>query len=187
MPMSDSLFRLAILAALGLTMPSAGWAEPVRDEASGLQIEAPPGYTAQPVVPGQNQAARFSVKMPADRDTGCQVAFTPAPQNKALSQADIDRLMRQDEWRATARATLSGLYDVNSTMPFRAGKREGFVLIGTFKPRPELPPRAAEVQTLFVIQETPNGRTSTVCVGEKAGFTARQKEFLAVAAGATPP
>lgn len=176
---------LAILLTAASTV--AVRAEVARDAATGLQVEPPPGYVATAVPPGPNQKARFAVKTPADRDTGCQVAFTPAPQNKRLTQAQIDGMMRGEEWRDKARAALSNMYDVTDMLPFRAGKREGLVVVGDFKERPGLPPRASLVRTLFVIQETPKGRTSTVCVGEKDGFEQKQKEFLAVAAGATPP
>ena len=181
----QALFRLAIIAALAL--PVASRAETVRDEASGLQVNAPPGYAARAMPPGRGQTARFEVKTPADRDTGCQVAFTPAPQNNRLSQSEIDTLMRGETWRETARAALSGLYDVAETLPLPPGKREGFVIIADFKDRPGLPPRARDIRTLFVIQETPRGRTSTVCVGERAGFDGRRAEFIALAEGNIPP
>ena len=185
---------MRVVAVLGLafgvaasTVVPAARAEAVRDAGTGLQVDAPPGYAARAVTPGPGQKARFEVKTPTDGDTGCQVAFTPAPQNKKLSQAQINAGMRGEDWREKARAALSNLYDVAETLPFQAGRREGVVVVADFKPRPQLPPRAALVRTLFVIQETPNGRTSTVCVGEKADFVTRRPEFLAVAAGATPP
>lgn len=180
-----ALFRLTLVAVLAL--PVASRAESLRDDASGLQITAPPRYAARAIAPGRGQTARFEVKTPADKDTGCQVAFTPAPQNNRLSQAEIDALMRGETWREAARSALSGVYDVAETFPLPPGKREGFVIIGDFKDRPGMPPRARDIRTLFVIQETPRGRTSTVCVGERAGFEGRRAEFVALAEGNIPP
>lgn len=169
-----------------LCLASAARANTVQDAASGLKVEAPPGYVASALPPGRGQAARVEVRTAADTDTGCQVAFTAAPQNGSLSQAEIDTLMDGDEWQDTAKAALAPFYDVRATRPFRAGPRHGLIIVGDFKNRPELPPRAREIRTLFVIQETPRGRTSTVCAGERARFEAREPEFVAVAAGTTP-
>ena len=189
--METSVGRIApliIAAALAApwVAPAAMAQSPVRDEASGLAVTPPPGYGVRALPPGRGQAARFEVKTPADTDTGCQVAFTPAPQNGRFSQAELDAVMRGEEWQETARKAISVLYDIQEAKVFEAKGRMGFTMVGDFQGE-NLPPRAREIRTLFVIQETPRGRTSTVCVGERAGFEARRAEFMAVATGATPP
>ncbi|MBP0494560.1 hypothetical protein [Roseomonas indoligenes] len=175
-----------LLLAAALAAPMAAAAQPVRDAASGLVVAAPPGYAARSIPPGRGQAARFEVKTPADTDTGCQVAFTPAPQNGRFTQAQLDATMRGAEWQDLARKALSALYEIREARTFEDKGRSGYTMVGDFKGE-GLPPRAREVRTLFVIQETPRGRTSTVCVGERTGFETRRAEFMAVATGATPP
>lgn len=182
--MTPSIARAAVAI---LCLASAARANTVQDAASGLRVEAPAGYVASALPPGRGQAAQVEVKTASDTDTGCQVAFNAAPQNSSLSQVEIDTLMGGAEWQDKAKAALSALYDIRATQPFQAGPRRGLVIVGDFRDRPELPPRAREIRTLFVIQETPRGRTSTVCAGERTSFEARQPEFMAVAAGTTPP
>ncbi|MCR0985226.1 hypothetical protein [Roseomonas populi] len=172
---------------VSLCVPAAASAQsPARDAASGLAVAPPPGYAARALAPRQGQAARFEVKTPSDTDTGCQVAFTPAPQNNRFTQAQLDRTMRGAEWQEMARKAVSTLYDIQDAGTFETKGRTGFTMTGDFHGE-GLPPRAREIRTLFVIQETPRGRTSTVCVGERAGFEARRAEFMAVATGATAP
>lgn len=182
--MTPSVGRVTVAI---LCLASAARANTIQDAASGLKVETPPGYVASALPPGRGQAARVEVKTASDTDTGCQIAFTAAPQNSGLSQSQIDTLMEDAGWQDKAKAALSAFYDIRATKPFQAGTRHGLIIIGDFKDRPELPPRAREIRTLFVIQETPRGRTSTVCAGERAGFEAREPEFVAVAAGTTPP
>ena len=172
---------------LALVLPELAAAQSARDEASGLAVTPPPGYDVRPLPPLSGQAARFGLHTPADTDTGCQVSFTPVPQNNRFSQAELDAVMAGTAWQGMARTAISSLYAVreSATLPLKG--RTGFVMVGDFQERPDLPPRARAVRTLFVIQESPRGRTSTVCVGERMGFDARRSEFMAVAAGAVVP
>src|SRR5262245_10361514 len=64
-------------------VPGSARADELRDEASGLTVVAPDGYSVARLTPTETFTARFAVKRPDDRDTGCQVAFTPLPQNAA--------------------------------------------------------------------------------------------------------
>lgn len=161
--------------------------EVVRDNASGLAVVPPAGYSASRIAPNEPFTARVSVSKPDDRDTGCQVAFTPLPENTAYTQDEINRLTATRQWLDHARVTLTALYDVLDMAPFAHGDIRGIVLVGDMKQRPGIPPRSQEVRTLFFLLETPKGRTTTVCVGEKASFDARRAEFDAVAHGVTPP
>jgi len=127
------------------------------------------------------------VKRPDDRDTGCQVAFTPLPQNAGYTQDQLNSVMASSTWLDLARATLTVNYNVINTAPFVHGDIHGVTVIGDLKQRAGIPPRSQDVRTQFFILETPKGRTTTVCVGEKANFNARRSEFEAVAHGVTLP
>jgi len=168
----------------GLATAQSG---PVRDTASGLTVVPPAGYNASQIVPNEIGTARISVKKPSDRDTGCQVAFAPLAENAVHTQDEINRVMASQRWLDLVRATVTLNYDVLDTAPFAQGDIRGAALVGDLKQRPGIPPRSQDVRTLFFLLETPKGRTTTVCVGEKASFDARRTEFEAVAHGVTPP
>jgi hypothetical protein len=160
-------------------------AELVRDTASGLIVVPPEGYNAARMAPTETFTARISVKKSDDRDTGCQVAFTPLPQNAGHTQDQLNSVMASRSWLDLARASLTVNYDVIDVTPFVHGNVHGVMLIGDLKQRAGIPPRSQEVRTLFFILETPKGRTTTICVGEKANFDARRNEFEAVVHGVT--
>ena len=162
-------------------------AELVRDDASGLTVVPPEGYSAGKLTPTETFTARFAVKKPDDRDTGCQVAFTPLPQNAAYTQDQLNGVMASRLWLDLARATLTLNYNVIDEAPFAQGDIHGLMLVGDLKQRPGIPPRSQDVRTLFFILETPKGRTTTVCVGEKTNFDVRRSEFEAVVHGVTLP
>ncbi|ONG55529.1 hypothetical protein BKE38_09055 [Pseudoroseomonas deserti] len=186
--MLQTAHRLAAGLLAATLLSAAAMAAPLSDMASGLSVNPPAGYIASVLPPTAPQTARFQLKRAEDRDTGCQVAFTPAPQNAQLSQPQINQMLATPAWQEIARKTLSStIYEVISSERFDQGDLTGFVMVADFKVDPRLPPRSRDIRSFFVIIETPKGRTSTVCVGEKASFGARQAEFAAVARGATPP
>ncbi|MCA6116478.1 hypothetical protein J6524_16455 [Bradyrhizobium sp. WSM 1738] len=179
--------RMCLDASLALALISPAAAEPLRDESTGLAIDPPQGYIARVLAPTPTFVVRFEVKKPSDRDTGCQVAFTPLPQNAELKQSEINDIVEGQRWIDLARATVAINYDVSATDRFNVNGIGGIAMIGDFKPRPGLPARAQDVRTLFMLVETPKGRTTTICVGEKQDFDARRAEFENVARSASPP
>jgi hypothetical protein len=179
--------RLLTASVLIPTFAGVPMAQSVRDNTSGLTVVPPTGYSASRVAPTETFTVRISVRKPSDRDTGCQVAFTPLPQNAAYTQDEINGLTATQQWLDVQRAAITLNYDVLDTAPFAQGDIRGAMLVGDLKQRPGIPPRSQDVRTLFFLLETPKGRTTTVCVGEKASFDARRTEFDAVAHGVTPP
>jgi len=180
-----SFLAFSLLAGSALLAPAT--AAPLRDAASGLAVNPPPGYAAKAEDPGQRSAARFSIQRPGEQETGCQVAFTPAAQNANLTQAQINGAISQPPWQEAARAALGPIYDITSAGTADYGPLRALVMVGDIKPRPQLPPRAAQIRTYFTIMETPRGRTSMVCVADKAEFEARLPEFEMTARGITAP
>lgn len=176
---------LLVLATLLPALPAL--AAPLRDAATGLAAEPPPGYTATSMATSGAQTARMALRRAGDQDTGCQTAFVPAPQNGTLTQEALNRLVRTPGWRSVQRATLQPVYDVLSLDPLLYQDIEGVLMVAELRPRADLPPRAQELRSLFAIVETPRGRTTTVCSAEKAAFPFRRMEFEAVAKGITPP
>lgn len=178
--------RLTTFMAVGLLAGTA-MAAPLRDSTTGLTVDPPPGYVAKHATPGQRQAARISVQRPQDTELGCQVAYSPAPQNAGMSQQDINAAMASEAWQSAARRALSMLYDLSGARTVDYGLFRAVMMQGSFKPRPDLPPRAQQITTFFGLMETPRGRTHIVCIAEKADFPQRRPEFEAVVRGVTPP
>jgi hypothetical protein len=181
-----SFLAFSLLAGAGL-LATPALAAPLRDAASGLAVNPPPGYAAKPEQPGQHNVARFSIQRPGEQETGCQVGFTPAAKNASLSQAQINAVISQPHWQEAARAALGPIYDITTSGTADYGPLRVLVMVADIKPRPQLPPRAARIRTYFTIMETPRGRTSMVCVADKADFDTRLPEFEMTARGITAP
>jgi hypothetical protein len=179
-------FRHLILALAMLAVGEAQ-AAPQRDNATGLSVNPPAGYIAETLPAAGGMTARFAVRRPSETDTGCQIGYSPAPQNARLTQAQINVMMGSSAWQDSAKAALAPLYDISiATMTERAGLR-GLMLVADLKPRPGLPASAQDIRSYFSIIETPKGRTTIVCVGHKAEFGARQPEFDAIATSTIAP
>lgn len=167
-------------------------ADTLIDGGSGLKVDAPPGYVAsvhQPPAGSSVPGMRIDVKKDGDRDTGCRASYSPAPQNAALSQKDINATVRTPGWQEKVKRTLSGLYDIRSEQIVDVRGVATVVIVGDFKDTPGAAgsARMKEVRTWLAMEETPRGRTSLSCVGDKAGFEARALEFRAVLEGITVP
>jgi hypothetical protein len=83
--------------------------------------------------------------------------------------------------------TATAPYNVSDIQSFEHAGIRGAAATATLKPLPGAPARAADLQTLFVLLETPSGRTNVVCLTEKQNFATRKAEFEAVARGLTVP
>jgi hypothetical protein len=179
--------KQSIHVFLALALVAPAMAEPLRDASTGLAIDPPEGYVARTIAPTPTFVVRFEVKKPSDRDTGCQVAFTPLPQNADLKQSEINKILEGQRWLDIARATVGMNYDVSATDRFDVEGIGGVAMVGDLKARPGLPARAQDVRTLFMLIETPKGRTTTICVGEKQNFNERRAEFESVARSVSAP
>lgn len=171
---------------LAAALATAAAAEPVRDEATGLSLQPPTGYEAKKTEGDPRYAVVYAVQKSGEDDTGCKVAFQAAPQNAELTQADINAFTQKKEWTDLIKATLALRYDVASVEPFEQGGLAGAAVVADFKPA-EGAPQAAQVRSYLVLVDTPKGRTTVVCVGEKANFDARKPEFEAIARAVSPP
>ncbi|WP_261402249.1 hypothetical protein [Chenggangzhangella methanolivorans] len=178
----------AALAGLAIAAAAPAAAEPARDEATGLSVEPPAGYAVRKAEGDPRYAVVYAVQKQGEEDTGCKIAFQPTPPtagSPALSQDDINAFTRKKEWTDLVRATLALRYEVAAVEPFEHQGLMGAEVVADFKPveGEEKPP---EVRSYLVVMDTPKGRTTIVCVGDKAGFAARRGEFEAIARSVTP-
>jgi hypothetical protein len=187
--MLSSYLRLAatMLVTVHFASCEATAAEPWSDAESGLRIKPPPGYAVQAMSLAAPFTVRVAVREPGDRDTGCQVAFEPLPQNARLSQADINRIASEPDWRERARWSIATFSDVSEEQPYLQSGIVGVSLIAEMKPTFAAPERAKALRNYMAILETPKGRTTVVCTAEKEQFESRRAEFLDVVHGVEPP
>ena len=189
-PKGVALLTGPFLTGLALLFAAPLSAAPVKDEATGLSVEPPAGYTARKAEGDPRYAAVYAVQKEGEDDTGCKIAFQPTPPpasgEPALSQDDINAFTRKKEWTDLIRATLALRYDVTSVEPFDKQGLSGAAVVADFKAveGEEKPPA---VRSYLVVIDTPKGRTTIVCVGDKAGFDKRRPEFEAVARSVSPP
>jgi hypothetical protein len=183
------LFSLALTAGpFGVAQARA--AELLRDDATGLSIQPPDGYEAKKAEGDARYAVVYAVQKKGEVDTGCKVAFQPIqstlPAEEKLNQDEINSLTRQKKWIDLIRATLAIRYNVATVEPFEQQGLAGAAVVADFQGA-EGEPKEAEVRSYLVVFDTPKGRTTIVCVGEKASFEGRRKEFEAIARSVAPP
>lgn len=183
--MSSRRTALIVVSAALFATPLR--AEPFRDEATGLAITPPAGYTTQPGPDHARYGVTVNVKKAEDKDTGCRVGFQPAAQNAALTQNEINAMAVTPEREGIIRNTLSTIYDVKSLTGFEHDGVKGVLVLGEFKMTPGIPPRAGELQNVLYMLETPKGRTNIVCVVEKTSYEQRRAEFEALARSTKVP
>jgi hypothetical protein len=177
-----------VAGALTILIASApAIAEPLSDPATGLAVTPPPGYDAKIATDVGRYTVAFNVKKPDDKDTGCLIGFLHIPQKAHFTQAEINAYAAKPDWANEIRTLFSRLYDIISLDPFEHAGALGSVVVADRKMPPGTPPRAGEIRAWLVVLETPKGRISMACIGDKPSFEARRSEFVAVARGVTLP
>src|SRR5262245_26463851 len=130
-----SLLTYTVIVITCISAVGPARAELVRHTASGLIVAPPEGYSATRMAPTETFTARISVKRPDHRDTGCQVAFTPLPQNAGYTQDQLNDVMASRVWLDLARASIAVNYDVIDMTPFVQAVVHGVMLVGDLKQR----------------------------------------------------
>jgi hypothetical protein len=175
----------SVLAILTASIPAS--AEPLKDPATGLAVNPPPGSVAKPRAGSGHYTVEFEVKKPDDKDTGCRVGFLHNQANAAFTQQELNAHAATPEWANEIRRVFSQALEIISLEPFEHASVLGSVIVVDRKMLPGTPPRAAEIRSWLIVLETPKGRTNMDCNAEKTSFDARRSEFEAVARGITPP
>jgi hypothetical protein len=184
----NAILRHALLASFALLAAGAAQAETIRDPGTGLAIDPPQGYSARLMPAAGNQAAVIQLSKPGDAsDTGCRVGFADGKAQPNSTQAQLNEGARSEQMQQMASQAISSIYEVQEIKPFENGGVVGLQIVGDIKPRPNLPPRAQEIRSMLVMFDTPKGRTSVVCVGEKDQFAERLPEYHAIARAVTAP
>lgn len=161
---------------------------PISDPATGLGVTPPPGYQGALLQAGNGQAAEIGLRRPEEaQDTGCRIGFSNARAAPGSTQEELNAAARGADMDQRARNALSAVYDIQSSGPFEHAGILGLQLVTDIRSLPKIPLRAQEIRQLMVMLDTPKGRTTVVCVGEKADFEARLPEYLAIARAVAVP
>lgn len=175
---------LTLMILLGST-----WAQRLTEPTTGLSVAAPVGYNISITEARLPSIAAISIRRPTDREgyDGCQAAFRPVRQNESYSQAELNMATGTDRWRGEIAQSIGSTYLIDYSEPFLHAQSEGILLEGMIRMAQGVPGIYKDLRTLFIILETPRGRTSIVCVSDRQEFDGRRDEFLAISRSTTAP
>lgn len=113
----------------------------------------------------------------------CQAGFKAAPQNNDLTKAQINELMGKPEWRGVIRTTLELMFQIDGESAFTLQGYRGIEL----RARPKAGPDAENVRALISFVETAKGRTTMICLTNRASFHKALPHFRAARTTLTLP
>jgi hypothetical protein len=175
---------IVAIVLLGALSPASALAFST-DPATGFGINPPAPFVAERTT----NRRQFDVGVGVKSTTGapatvgttpyvCEAGFKAATQNNDLSRDEINAFMDKPEWVNVARATMELVFSITSQQRFTL---EGYRGI-EFRGRPKEGPGAENVRMFMSIVETAKGRTSMICVTDRAGFNNALPRFRAIRA-----
>ena len=102
LPIPRSFAALIVIAAVTAAGQLA--AQPYTDPASGLSVDPPRPFAAQPGRPHRQFDVTIDVASTTD-NRHCTIGFKHKPQNARLSKADINAMMAKPEWQNVHKAS----------------------------------------------------------------------------------
>ena len=174
---------IAVSAILGATIAGAGATSgaELRDPATGLAVNPPPGFTARI---GQATMGD-SVEIEVERTTppaSCSVSFQDSPANRSLTQQQINDITNKQEWLDLIRTMMSAGHEILSLDRVTQDGSVGAVL--TVQSKMAMLAQFRIYQALF---ETPRGRTVIQCTAAQDMFDGLRKDYDSITAGVTLP
>ncbi len=182
------------LAALLLVALSDPASASFRDPGTGFGIAPPAPFVTEPtmhrtfdVAVGLSSTTNLPPSVGRSPDGSqpfvCQAGFKAAAQNNDLTKAEINALMAKPEWRKVIRATLELVFQIDGERAFTLHGYRGIEL----RVPPKMGPGAENVRALMSFVETAKGRTSLICLTDRASFAKALPQFRAVRATLTAP
>ncbi len=172
-----------VLVAALLAQPALA-RSPFADPSTGFGIDPPAPFVAEPTSRRQfdvGVGVKSTTGQPAPAGTGayvCEAGFKAAPQNNALTRAEINAQMDKPEWANLARAAIELAFNVTAQQRFTL---QGFRGI-EFRGSPKAGPGHENARMFMSMVETPKGRVTMVCITERAGFDRALARFRAIRA-----
>ncbi len=179
------------LLLLGFYFPAAA---SFRDPATGFGIAPPAPFVTEPtshrtldVAVGVRSTTNLPPAVGRTPDGSqpfiCQAGFKAAAQNNDLTKAEINALMSKPEWRKVIRSTLELVFQIDGERAFTLQGYRGIEL----RTRPKSGPGAENVRALMSFVETAKGRTTQICLTDRASFNKALPQFRAMRATITAP
>jgi hypothetical protein len=189
--MKTTSMTFVALLVVGLSFPAAA---SFRDPATGFGIAPPAPFVTEPtthrtfdIAVGLRSTTNLPPSVGRSPDGSqpfiCQAGFKAAAQNNDLTKADINALMAKSEWRKVIRSTLELAFQIDGERAFTLQGYRGIELRG----RPKQGPGAENVRALMSFVETAKGRTTLICLTDRASFNKALPQFRAVRATMTAP
>jgi hypothetical protein len=180
MPFHRSFAALVLLAAATASGPLA--AQSYADRASGLAVDPPKPFTAQPGPQYRQFDTTIDVASTTDK-RACLVGFKNLPKNASLSRAEINTMTASPEWQNAHKSLFGPTGTVSELSTFDHQGYTGIEMILA----PKLGPGAETARMVVSTIETAKGRTSLICVADRDSFGAALPEFRAVRATIRAP
>lgn len=182
------------LAAILLVVFSPLASAAFRDAATGFAIAPPAPFVTEPtthrtfdVAVGLRSTTNLPPSVGRSPDGSppfiCQAGFKSAAQNNDLTKAEINAFMAKPEWRKVIRSTLELVFQIDGERAFTLQGYRGIEL----RVRPKAGPGAENVRALMSFVETAKGRTTLICLTDRASFNKALGQFRAVRATLTAP
>ncbi len=181
------------LASLALAVVCCAAAAHART-ADEFTLVAPAGMTAAPT-----SSRQFDTSFGVNTQDGsipnagtsrhvCEIGFKFNSANNHLTQAEINTVTSQPQWRTSMRDALANspfgtIFELNSV---RAASVQGYKGV-EFALTPKLGPGAADIRGLMTMVETPKGRMTSVCITTAPAFVKAEQRFRALLRNAHLP
>jgi hypothetical protein len=157
-------------------------AQSYADPVSGLAVDAPKPFAAQPGRPHRQFDVTIDVASPTDKRR-CTVGFKGKPQNASLSKAEINAMMTKPEWQNVHKSLFERAGTVSDLVTFDHQGYTGVEMTVT----PKAGPAGGSIRVFVSTVETPKGRTALICITDKDSIAAALSQFRAVRAGIRAP
>jgi hypothetical protein len=169
-----------VVAAATASGPLA--AKSYTDPASGLSVDPPEPFTAQPGQPHRQFDVTIDVASTSDK-RHCALGFKQLPENASATKAEINALMASPGSQEVHRSFFEQTGTVHDLSTF---EHQGYIGIEVTI-TPKLGPAAESIRMLVSTVATPKGSTALLCFADKDTLAAALPEFRAVRATIRAP
>ncbi len=172
----------AVLAIAGATIAAAvAAANELRDPATGLAVNPPPGFTARLGQATMGDSVEIEVERKSP-PASCSVSFQDSPPNRNLTQQQINDITNKQEWLDLIRTMMSAGHEILSLDRVTQDGSVGAVI--TVQSKMAMLAQFRIYQALF---ETPKGRTVVQCTANQDAFDGLRKDYDSITAGVILP
>ncbi|HZA02570.1 MAG TPA: hypothetical protein VE665_09845 [Hyphomicrobiaceae bacterium] len=180
MSFHHSFAFMILVAAATASGPLA--AQSYADPASGLTVDPPKPFVAQPGRRLRQFDATIDVDSAAEK-RHCAIGYKQLSQNASLSKADINAMMADPNWRNLQKSIFEMTGTVTDLVTFEHQGYTGLEMTVT----PKVGPAADTIRMSVSHIETPKGRTALICITDKDSLAAALPQFRAVRATIRAP